>query len=97
MHSEMSCFPIQICIHLLTIIANHKIKTKMFRKYNILVPTLLKPSSSLVVVVHMLRIEEPLHSGLIGGKRTVMVTVKLLRGGQSVEEVILIINSPCKD
>ena len=66
----------------------YPIKSKMFRKYNILVPTLLKPSSSLVVVVHMLRIEEPLHSGLIGGKRTVLVTVKLLRGGQSVEEVI---------
>ena len=53
-----------------------------------MVPTLLKPSSSLVVVVHMLRIEEPLHSGLVGGRRTVLVTVKLLRGGQSVEEVI---------
>ena len=51
-------------------------------------PTLLKPSSSLVVVVHMLRIEEPLHSGLVGSHRTVLVTVKLLRGGQSVEEVI---------
>ena len=51
-------------------------------------PTLIKPSSSLVLVVHMNRIEEPLHSGLVGGHRTVLVTVKLLRGGQSVEEVI---------
>ena len=53
-----------------------------------MVPTLIKPSSSLVLVVHMLRVEEPLHSGLIGGHRTVLVTVKLLRGGQSVQEVI---------
>ena len=67
---------------------NFKLKLKYFRQYNILVPTLIKPSSSLVLVVHMNRIEEPLHSGLVGGHRTVLVTVKLLRGGQSVEEVI---------
>ena len=66
---------------------NNVDKSNIFRQYSILVPTHLKPSSSLVLVFHMLRLEESLQNEEVGGRRTVLVTVQLLRGGQSVEKV----------
>ena len=35
----------------------------------------------------MLRLEESLQNEKVGGRRTVLVTVQLLKGGQSVEKV----------
>ena len=68
-------------IYLIEVISN-------FRQYSIVVPTQIKPSSSIVLVVHMIRVDDqgPI-LGLVGASRTVLLTVKLMRGDNSIETI----------
>ena len=58
----------------------------LFRQYSILVPTQIRPRTQLMVVVQLLRLDT--NPGmLMSSVRSLMVTVKLMRGDNSVESV----------
>ena len=54
-----------------------------------MVPTQIKPSSTLTTVVHIMRVTDPVQLGVSfgGGPRTIMVTLHLMRGDNSIQSV----------